>query len=111
MKVVLDEDVPRALGRELIGHEVSTVPQLGWASIKNGELLGLAARAGFEVFLTCDRNLPYQQHVPALGLALLVLAAPDNRLQTLLPLVPEVLAALDRDPQPGTLTVVGNWRV
>lgn len=52
MKVLLDEDVPRRLGRELVGHEVSTVQGMGWASVKNGILFGLAAAADFEVLIT-----------------------------------------------------------
>jgi hypothetical protein len=60
MRVLLDECVPRALRKELPGHEVKTVAEAGWAGVKNGELLELAARQ-FDVFLTVDRNLEYQQ--------------------------------------------------
>lgn len=108
MKVLLDEDVPRRLSRELVGHEVSTVQEMGWAGIKNGVLLDLAAAAGFEVLVTCDRGMQYQQNVPALGLALIVLAVPNKRLNTIRSLVPEILALLDSTPQPGTVSVVGG---
>lgn len=111
MRILLDEDVPRPLRRELAGHEISTVVAMGWTSIKNGVLIGLAVSAGFEVLLTCDRNLQHQQNVPALGLALVVLAVPDTKLDTIRPLVPEILALLDSDPRPGTVSVVGSWRV
>ncbi len=111
MRVLLDEDVPRRFKRELRGHEVSTVVEMGWSSIKNGVLLGLAVDAGFEVFLTFDRNIQHQQNVPALGLALVVFAVPNKKLDTIRPLVPEALAMLDAHPQPGTLSVVGGWRV
>lgn len=84
---------------------------MGWSGIKNGVLLGLAANAGFEVFVTFDRDIQHQQNVPALGLALVVFAAPNKKLDTIRPLVPEALAVLDAHPQPGTLTVVGTWRV
>ena len=63
MRVLLDEQLPRHLTRELRGHEVSTVQQKGWAGLKNGELLRRAADAGFEVFLTADRNLEFQQNL------------------------------------------------
>ena len=111
MKILLDEDVPRPLRLELPGHEISTVVAMGWASIKNGVLIRLAVSVGFEVLLTCDRNLQYQQNVQALGLALVVLAVPDTKLDTVRPLVPEILALLDAEPRPGTLSIVGSWRV
>jgi hypothetical protein len=111
VRVLLDEDIPRAFIRDLGGHDVSTVVDMGWASIKNGVLLRLTAAGGFEAFLTADRNIPFQQNVPALGLALVVLAVPKNRIETIRPLVPEILAVLNGDPLPGTLTTIGNWRV
>ena len=57
MLVLLDEQLPRHLAREIDGHNVSTVQQRGWAGLKNGELLRVAADAGFEVLVTADRNL------------------------------------------------------
>jgi hypothetical protein len=107
VRVLLDEDVPRPLRRDLIGHEVSTVQEMGWASVKNGALLGLAVAAGFEVLLTCDRGMQYQQNVPALGLALIVVAVRNTKLDTIRPLIPELLALLASRPAPGTLSVVG----
>jgi hypothetical protein len=108
VKVLLDEDVPRPLKRDLVGHDVATVPEMGWAGVRNGVLLGLAAAASFEVLLTCDRGMQYQQNVSALGLALLVLAVPNKRLDTIRMLVPEILALLDAGPKPGTVSVVGG---
>ena len=64
-----------------------------WAGIKNGRLLGLAERE-FEVFVTVDRNLRHQQHLPKYRIAVLVRSAPSNRLGDLLPLVPTILTAL-----------------
>ena len=60
MRVLLDECVPRALRNDLPGHEVKTVAELGWAGVRNGELLRRAA-AAFDVLITVDRNLEYQQ--------------------------------------------------
>lgn len=66
-----------------------TVPQAGWAGIQNGELLRLA-QAQFDVFVTVDRNLSLQQHLPQFAIAVIVLQAPTNRLKDLRPLVPEL---------------------
>ena len=109
MRVLLDEDVPRRLGRELEGHDVATVQAMGWASVKNGILLGLAEAAGFEVILTCDRGMQHQQNVSVLGLALVVLAVPNKRLDTIRSVVPEILMVLNASPKPGTVHVVGRW--
>jgi predicted nuclease of predicted toxin-antitoxin system len=62
VKILLDECIDRRLVKEIEGHEVVTVPQAGWAGIQNGELLRLA-QAQFDVFVTVDRNLSFQQHL------------------------------------------------
>lgn len=110
MRILLDEDVPRYLKRNLVGHEVATVPEVGWAGVRNGVLLGLAAAASFEVLLTCDRNMQHQQNVPALGLALIVLAVPDKKPDTIRRHIPEILPLLDAVPTVGTVSVVGTWK-
>lgn len=76
MRVLLDEHLPVRLAGALIGHEVSTVRAEGWSGKKNGELLVLAASAGFEVLMTNDGSIEFQQNVPAMGLGTLVLDAP-----------------------------------
>ena len=91
MKILLDECVDRHLARSLTGHEVKTVPQMGWAAVKNGALLGLA-EGQFDVFLTVDRNLSFQQNLPQFNLVVVVLEGASNRLADLLPLVPKFLA-------------------
>jgi predicted nuclease of predicted toxin-antitoxin system len=93
MRILLDESLPRKLAAELVGHEVDTVQRRGWAGLKNGVLLRTASQ-DFEVFLTGDQNLEYQQNQAALPIAVLVLVAVDNRIETLRPLVPHVLEAL-----------------
>jgi predicted nuclease of predicted toxin-antitoxin system len=95
MRVLLDECVPRRLRRELPGHEARTVTEHGWSGIKNGRLLALA-NTEFDVFLTVDQNLKYQQNLTAFRIAIILLVARNNRLKTLLPLMPEARAALDR---------------
>jgi hypothetical protein len=95
MKVLLDECVPRKLRRELAEHEVLTVTERGWSGIKNGELLTLA-EAEFEVFLTVDQNLKFQQNLKAFNIGIVLLVARNNRLKTLLPLMPQAREALEK---------------
>ncbi|MEC4813352.1 MAG: DUF5615 family PIN-like protein [Scytonema sp. PMC 1069.18] len=93
MKLLLDECIDRKLAREFIGYEVKTVPQMGWAGIKNGQLLSLA-QTKFDVFITVDRNLSFQQNLPHFDITVIVLQAPSNRLADLKSLAPKVLAIL-----------------
>lgn len=93
MKLLLDECIDRKLAREFVGYEVKTVPQMGWAGTKNGQLLTLAA-AEFDIFITVDRNLSFQQNLPEFDIAVIVLQASSNRLADLKPLIPKVLAIL-----------------
>ncbi len=95
MRVLLDECVPRGLRAELPGHEVKTVAEAGWAGAKNGTLLQLAATQ-FEVPLTVDRNLEYQQSFLGLTIAVIVVDVPSNDIAVLRPLMPAVLKALPR---------------
>ncbi len=92
-RVLLDECVDRGLAREIKGHEVKTVPEAGWASFKNGELLS-RAQAAFDVFITTDRNLVFQQNLPKYDIAVIVLSAKTNRLQDLIPLAPDIMDAI-----------------
>jgi hypothetical protein len=93
VRILLDECVDWRLSRDLIGHDVKTARQMGWATIRNGELLALAAR-DFDVFVTVDRNLSFQQRLPAFEIAVVVLHARSNRLADLRQLVPTLLNAL-----------------
>ena len=93
MRLLLDEGVPARLRKALPSHQVSTVPQEGWSGVKNGKLLALAA-ARFDAFITVDKNLPYQQSTSTLPVSVFVLDAVSNELPYLLPLVPELEAAL-----------------
>ena len=94
MRVLLDECLPRRLKKHLIGHDSRTVPEAGWAGRKNGDLLRLAMGA-VDAFITIDGNLTYQQNMAGLSFGVIVLSAPTNRLEELLPLVPDILTALD----------------
>ena len=93
MRILLDECLPRRLKQDLAGHEAQTVPEMGWASRENGDLLALAENQ-FDVFLTADRNLSYQQDLGKFKVAVVVLVAAGNKHSDLRPLVPEVLAIL-----------------
>ncbi len=104
MRILLAECMPRPLRNELTGYDVMTVRQMGWSGIKNGRLLRLAEET-FDVFLTVDQNLPYQQDLSNYKIAVIVLVARSNRLQLLQPLVPSLLEAL-RTVQPGDLVRV-----
>ncbi len=104
MKILLDECIDQRLSREIVGHEVTTVPAMGWANLKNGELLSRAQHE-FDVFITVDRNLPQQQHLPKFHIAVVVLRASTNRLADLKQLVPQLVAALETAPL-GQATVI-----
>lgn len=106
MRILLDESIPRRLSRALAGHTVTTVVEAGWSGMKNGKLLALAA-GQYDVFVTADRNLQYQQNLSSLPLAVVVLVAYDNRLPTLLQLVPELLVCL-ANLAPNSLVRVGG---
>jgi hypothetical protein len=94
VRVFLDECIDWRLSRDIVGHDVKTARQMGWTTIKNGELLSLASKR-FDVFVTVDRNLSFQQNMPAYALAVIVLEATSNRLVDLRPLIPQMLAAID----------------
>ena len=104
MRVLLDECVDWRLSRAIVGHDVKTARQMGWTAVKNGELLGLAI-GHFDVFVTVDQGLFYQQNVRTLGNAVIVLHGKTSRLADLLSLVPALIAAIDT-AKPGTVTVV-----
>jgi Domain of unknown function (DUF5615) len=105
VKVFLDECIDWRLARELVGHDVKTARQMGWTAIKNGELLALASEQ-FDVFVSVDRNLSFQQNLTSFSIAVVVLEAKTNRLADLRPLVPNVLAAIEH-MRPGTVKFIG----
>ena len=95
MKILVDESCPRKLRNDFGGeHEVWTVRDKGWLGKKNGELLKLMVEAEFEIFVTVDRNLPYQQNTENLPIPIVVLCASDNRRETLQQLIPKIFERL-----------------
>ncbi len=101
MRILLDEDLPRRLGALLLGHEPVTVQRAGWSGIKNGKLLALAG-VRFDLFLTMDGGLEFQQNLSTLPVAVLIIEALSNRMEHLEPLVPALLTSLT-EMQPRTL--------
>ena len=106
MKLYLDECIDRGLARHFVGHEVRTARQMRWTSVQNGALLSRAA-AQFDVFITVDRNLAFQQNLATLPIPVVVLRARTNRLADLVPLVPATLARLTA-ALPKAIIVIGE---
>jgi|SRR5215469_3625801 len=105
MRILLDENLDWRLGKGLVGHEVESVPRLGWAGIQNGLLLKKAADSGFEVLITMDSNMSLQQNLAGQPLTIIVLQAASNRLADTFPLMAKVLQTLPHIEN-GTVRVV-----
>ena len=105
MKILPDECVDRRLAGEIAGHEVATAHERGWSGIENGELLTLA-EVDYDVFLTVDRNLSFQQRLVDFDIAVVVICATSNRLSDLKILLPQLLEALPA-AEPGRVTWIG----
>ena len=106
MKILLDESLPTKLsgffGTE---HEVRTVRDMNWLGKKNGELLQLVIENKFEVFVTADRNLPYQQNLKAITFILAILCGVNNRQETYIKLIPKLLNLLKTSESPSVIQV------
>ena len=100
-RVLFDEDVPRPLRRDLPGFEIRTVTEAGWSGVKNGELLRRADEV-FDVFLTADRNLAFQQNLSKVRLGVVVLAIGSTKLDDLRAIAGRIITALT-EVQPGQL--------
>ena len=106
MRLLLNECVPWRLKRELRGHEAKTVQDMGWAGIKNGALLQVA-NGQFDVLLTVDQGIEYQNNLAGLSIGIVVMVAPSNDIDDLRPLLPDVARAL-ASVQPGETMRVGG---
>lgn len=93
MRLPLDENLPLDLVPEFVGHQVDTVLRRGWAGVKNGELMRRAA-GQYEAFVSMDRNIEFQQNIPAFPFGIVFVRAASNRMVHLRPLVPAILEAL-----------------
>jgi hypothetical protein len=94
MKILIDECVDQRLRLLFIGHDCRTAAFAGFAGLKNGRLLAAAEQAGFDVLVTTDREIPFQQNLSERRIAILVLCGSTNRLADLKPLIPEALDKL-----------------
>jgi hypothetical protein len=104
MRVLLDECVHAGIHKAFVGHSVITVPQAGWSGIKNGRLLALIA-GNFDVFLTIDQNIRQQQNLSGLSFAILLVAVPDNKIESFLPLFDAMLRAVEGS-RPGEILIL-----
>ena len=90
MRILIDECLNWRLGRALPGHLCTSVVKQGWSGIQTGHLLALAVEGGFDVFITGDRNLSFQQNMTGIKIAVIVLAASGTQLHETLPLMAKV---------------------
>jgi hypothetical protein len=104
MRILIDECLDWRPSRALTGHVCVSVQKRGWGGLKNGKLLA-CAEAEFEIFLTADRNLSFQQNITKFRIGIIVLAAPNTQLSETLPLMPKVLAALP-NVRPGEVVLI-----
>lgn len=105
VKILLDENLDWRLQRDLPGHDVESVPRIGWAGLKNGALLS-KAETRFDILLTMDGKMGFQQNLSKYRIAVIALDAKTNRLGDTRPLMPTVLAILP-SVKPGTITICG----
>ena len=98
MKILLDENMPTKVNYNFgNGHEVRSVRDMQWLGKKNGELLGLAAFNGFDILITLDRNLRFQQNLDKVSLKFIILAAKNNKPETIHPFVEKIKTLLDTE--------------
>lgn len=95
MKILLDENIPRHLTKELEEHDVTTVQKMGWSALENGALLN-KAQMTFDVMITADKNIEFQQHLPGFNIAIIVIRVYRRDIKHILPLVPQIKNALQR---------------
>ena len=105
MKVLLDENLPEEMKPDLYAHEVYSIREMNWKGKKNGELLTLLEKEGFEFFLTSDKNLRHQQNFKKFSVAVLLLDVKQNTYPAIKVLVPDILRVLNKNLQAG-LTVI-----
>jgi len=98
-KLLLDESIPIRLARHFpTSFEVATVHEMGWLGTKNGDLLRLAGEEGFEVLVTADQGIEHQQNQTALPCAVVVVRSYRTTLEHLIPLIPKIVALIERGP-------------
>ncbi len=108
MKLLIDENLPKRLKLDFLKHEIHTVSDKGWNSKSNGELLQLMLDEGFDVLLTFDKNLRFQQNFDKYPLSVLILDTEDNSYLTLKALVPEIHRLLIKKLPKGPTVVTAS---
>jgi hypothetical protein len=103
MLILFDHGTPRGIARSLLGHTVKQAKEQGWDTLSNGELLSAAERAGFQVLLTTDKNIRYQQNLAGRKIAVVVLGRARWRL--IRAVMPRIVSAIEA-AWPGTFTEV-----
>lgn len=103
MRILFDQGTPVPIRRFLLGHTIRTAHQEGWATLTNGSLLRIAEDAGFELLLTTDNNLTYQQNLTSRKIALVVLSR--NRWRSVQQKIPEIVAAVNA-ATPGSYVLI-----
>lgn len=101
MKLLIDENLPKKLKLDFPEHEIFSVSDMGWNSKKNGELLKLMLEQNFEILLTFDRNLQYQQNFAKYPISVFILNAEDNAYLTLKPLISVIHQHLNAELKSG----------
>lgn len=106
MKLLLDESIPRRLAEHFPARiDIRTVPQMGWAGMKNGELLAVAATNGFTALITADRGIEYQQNSSSLLVSVVIMRSYRTRLEDLIPLVSQAVKILQNESEIGVFSV------
>lgn len=106
MKLLLDENLPKKLKKDLDNFEVYTVRDKGWQSKKNGELIKLMLDNGFTILFTFDKNLQHQQNFTKYPVIVFVLDAEDNSYLSLQPLAPQIISKLKAELLAGTVYII-----
>ena len=105
MRVLLDNNVDRRFAGLLDGYAVSTAYQMGWADLKNGQLILVAEESGFSAIITADKNLSYQQNLGGRKISIIVLSSRFTDLAGITPLANQVRQALEDLPEGEFLTI------
>jgi hypothetical protein len=107
VRVLVDQCLPRHLAAELTGHDATTVRAQRWLGLRNGVLLRAASDAGFEVFVTNDSSIEFQQNVRRIGIAVIAIVGFRNRIQDIRPIIPRILDHL-MNIQPGQVVTIAR---
>ena len=95
MRILIDECIDQRLRLLFPGHDCETAAHAKLSGLKNGALLSAAEAAGFEVIVTTDQEIPYQQNLSVRQISIIILCAPTNRLVDLKRLLPDAMKALE----------------